>query len=53
MQTIKIYGCPSCGSEHSKREMKKARLDNTEGFTCRFCTNKETLEYLGIYECKY
>lgn len=53
---IKLYGCQSCGSELTEKEMKKAKLDNKEGFTCRFCENTETLEYLGQFkksEIKY
>lgn len=42
---IHIYGCPQCGSEMSKQELKKAKR---EGFYCKYCSNVDGVEDYGI-----
>ena len=52
---IKLYGCPECGSEFTKKQkdaITKRSKKYKEAFTCQFCTNTEPLEDLGDFDEK-
>lgn len=46
---MRLYGCPSCGSELSLREVHESKKETKGKYPCRFCTSRE-VEYLGLID---